>query len=47
MFEFVFSTQTYEQSEWVIHVAGRLLSNDSTVLSLLDHNPFHGREPPR
>ncbi|XP_027885122.1 lipase maturation factor 1 isoform X2 [Xiphophorus couchianus] len=39
--------QTYEQSEWVIHVAGRLLANDSTVLSLLDHNPFQGRDPPR
>ncbi|XP_054454816.1 lipase maturation factor 1 [Anoplopoma fimbria] len=39
--------QTYEQSEWVIHMAGRLLSNDSAVLSLLDHNPFKGRETPR
>ncbi|XP_039990697.1 lipase maturation factor 1 [Xiphias gladius] len=39
--------QTYEQSEWVIHIAGRLLSNDSTVLSLLDQNPFQGRDPPR
>ncbi|XP_006797045.1 lipase maturation factor 1 isoform X1 [Neolamprologus brichardi] len=39
--------QTYEQSEWVIHIAGRLLSNDSTVLSLLDHNPFQGRDSPR
>ncbi|XP_060950433.1 lipase maturation factor 1 [Limanda limanda] len=39
--------QTYEQSEWVIHIAGRLLSNDRTVLSLLDQNPFHGRDPPR
>ncbi|XP_029384078.1 lipase maturation factor 1 [Echeneis naucrates] len=39
--------QTYEQSEWVIHIAGRLLSNDSVVLSLLDHNPFQGRDPPR
>lgn len=39
--------QTYEQSEWVIHIAGRLLSNDSTVLSLLDHNPFQGRDTPR
>ncbi|KAG7506993.1 lipase maturation factor 1 [Solea senegalensis] len=39
--------QTYEQSVWVIHIAGRLLSNDSTVLSLLDHNPFQGRDPPR
>ncbi|KAM6897860.1 lipase maturation factor 1 [Xenentodon cancila] len=39
--------QTYEQSEWVIHIAGRLLANDTTVLSLLDLNPFQGREPPR
>lgn len=39
--------QTYEQSEWVIHIAGRLLANDSTLLSLLDHNPFQGREAPR
>ncbi|XP_033988773.1 LOW QUALITY PROTEIN: lipase maturation factor 1 [Trematomus bernacchii] len=39
--------QTYEQSEWVIHIAGRLLSNDSSVLSLIDYNPFQGRETPR
>ncbi|MEQ2157443.1 Lipase maturation factor 1 [Goodea atripinnis] len=39
--------QTYEQSEWIIHIAGRLLANDSTVLSLLDYNPFQGRDPPR
>uniref|UniRef100_A0A8C6WR35 Lipase maturation factor n=1 Tax=Neogobius melanostomus TaxID=47308 RepID=A0A8C6WR35_9GOBI len=39
--------QTYEQNEWVIHIAGRLLSNDSTVLSLMDHNPFQGRATPR
>ncbi|KAI4795807.1 hypothetical protein KUCAC02_029640, partial [Chaenocephalus aceratus] len=38
--------QTYEQSEWVIHIAGRLLSNDSSVLSLIDYNPFQGRETP-
>lgn len=39
--------QTYEQNEWVIHIAGRLLSNDSAVLSLMDHNPFQGRATPR
>uniref|UniRef100_A0A673AM87 Lipase maturation factor n=1 Tax=Sphaeramia orbicularis TaxID=375764 RepID=A0A673AM87_9TELE len=39
--------QTYEQSEWVIHIAGRLLANDSTVLSLMDHNPFQDRGTPR
>ncbi|XP_067286055.1 lipase maturation factor 1 [Pseudorasbora parva] len=39
--------QTYEQSEWIIHIAGRLLANDSTILSLMGHNPFQGREKPR
>ncbi|XP_068610633.1 lipase maturation factor 1 [Brachionichthys hirsutus] len=39
--------QTYEQNEWVIHIAGRLLSNDSAVLSLIDADPFQGRETPR
>ncbi|KAL6475056.1 hypothetical protein MHYP_G00160960 [Metynnis hypsauchen] len=39
--------QTYEQNEWIIQIAGRLLANDSTVLSLMGHNPFEGREKPR
>ncbi|XP_060719823.1 lipase maturation factor 1 isoform X1 [Tachysurus vachellii] len=39
--------QTYEQNEWIIQIAGRLLANDSTVLSLMDHNPFQGKDKPR
>ncbi|KAJ8362820.1 hypothetical protein SKAU_G00116510 [Synaphobranchus kaupii] len=39
--------QTYEQNEWVIHIAGRLLANDSSILSLIQHNPFEDREKPR
>ncbi|XP_030067560.1 lipase maturation factor 1 [Microcaecilia unicolor] len=39
--------QTYEQNEWIIHLAGKLLANDSGALSLLQHNPFEGRNPPR
>ncbi|KAM9463160.1 lipase maturation factor 1 [Clarias gariepinus] len=39
--------QTYEQNEWIIQIAGRLLANDSTVLSLMDHNPFQSRGKPR
>ncbi|XP_035389707.1 lipase maturation factor 1 isoform X2 [Electrophorus electricus] len=39
--------QTYEHNEWVIQIAGRLLANDSTVLSLMAHNPFQSREKPR
>ncbi|XP_045141955.1 lipase maturation factor 1 [Echinops telfairi] len=41
------STQTYEEHEWVIHLAGKLLTNDAQALSLLAHNPFEGRAPPR
>ncbi|XP_006873988.1 PREDICTED: lipase maturation factor 1 [Chrysochloris asiatica] len=39
--------QTYEQHEWIIHLAGKLLTNDAGALSLLAHNPFAGRMPPR
>ncbi|KAM6155181.1 lipase maturation factor 1 [Rhynchocyon petersi] len=39
--------QTYEQHEWIIHLAGKLLANDAQALSLLAHNPFQGRAPPR
>ncbi|XP_067911959.1 lipase maturation factor 1 isoform X1 [Heterodontus francisci] len=39
--------QTYEQNEWLIHMAGRLLMNDSLVLSLMAHNPFENRGAPR
>ncbi|XP_076844064.1 lipase maturation factor 1 [Brachyhypopomus gauderio] len=39
--------QTYEQNEWIIQIAGRLLANDSTMLSLMAHNPFQNREKPR
>ncbi|KAM5198284.1 lipase maturation factor 1 isoform 4-T4 [Hipposideros larvatus] len=39
--------QTYEQHEWVIHLAGKLLANDADTLSLLALNPFAGRAPPR
>ncbi|RXM31447.1 hypothetical protein EOD39_6973 [Acipenser ruthenus] len=39
--------ETYEQNEWVIHLAGKLLANDTLTLSLMAHNPFEGREPPR
>ncbi|XP_039632482.1 lipase maturation factor 1 isoform X2 [Polypterus senegalus] len=39
--------QTYEQNEWVIHLAGKLLANDPGALALIEHNPFLGRGPPR
>ncbi|XP_004628182.1 lipase maturation factor 1 isoform X1 [Octodon degus] len=39
--------QTYEQNEWILHLAGKLLANNAEAVSLLALNPFEGREPPR
>ncbi|XP_008631826.1 PREDICTED: lipase maturation factor 1 [Corvus brachyrhynchos] len=39
--------QTYEQNEWIIHLAGKLLAQEEETLSLLATNPFAGRDPPR
>ncbi|KAM8960368.1 lipase maturation factor 1 [Pelodytes ibericus] len=39
--------QTYEQNEWVIHLAGKLLANDNATSSLLAVNPFQNKSPPR
>ncbi|XP_056389443.1 lipase maturation factor 1 isoform X1 [Hyla sarda] len=39
--------QTYEQNEWIIHLAGKLLANDPTATSLMAFNPFQEKEPPR
>ncbi|XP_032316499.1 lipase maturation factor 1 isoform X3 [Camelus ferus] len=39
--------QTYEHNEWIIHLAGKLLTNDAQALSLLAFNPFAGRAPPQ
>uniref|UniRef100_A0A8D0GIU1 Lipase maturation factor n=1 Tax=Sphenodon punctatus TaxID=8508 RepID=A0A8D0GIU1_SPHPU len=39
--------QTYEQNEWIIHLAGKLLANEEQTLSLMEFNPFAGKAPPR
>ncbi|XP_075574613.1 lipase maturation factor 1 [Pelecanus crispus] len=39
--------QTYEQNEWIIHLAGKLLAQEEATLSLMATNPFVGRAPPR
>ncbi|NXD01665.1 LMF1 factor, partial [Certhia familiaris] len=39
--------KTYEQNEWIIHLAGKLLAQEEETLALLATNPFAGREPPR
>ncbi|KAI6076587.1 Lipase maturation factor 1-like protein [Aix galericulata] len=38
---------TYEQNEWIIHLAGKLLAQEEETLSLMATNPFEGRAPPR
>lgn len=42
-----FFPKTYEQNEWIIHLAGKLLAQEEETLSLMATNPFEGREPPR
>ncbi|XP_038618700.1 lipase maturation factor 1 [Tachyglossus aculeatus] len=39
--------QTYEQNDWIIHLAGKLLANEKEALSLMVFNPFEGKDPPR
>ncbi|XP_032087092.1 lipase maturation factor 1 isoform X2 [Thamnophis elegans] len=39
--------QTYEQNEWVIHLAGKILANEKETLSLLAFNPFEDKAPPK
>ncbi|KAM8798527.1 lipase maturation factor 1 [Eudromia elegans] len=39
--------QTYEQNEWIIHLAGKLLAQEESALSLMATNPFAGRAAPR
>ncbi|XP_048722614.1 lipase maturation factor 1 isoform X3 [Caretta caretta] len=39
--------QTYEQNEWIIHLAGKLLASEEAALSLIAFNPFEGKAPPR
>lgn len=41
------SSQTYEHNDWILHLAGKLLASDAEALSLLAHNPFASRPPPR
>ncbi|XP_011890128.1 PREDICTED: lipase maturation factor 1 isoform X5 [Cercocebus atys] len=41
------SFQTYEHNDWILHLAGKLLASDAEALSLLAHNPFASRPPPR
>ena len=39
--------QSYQHNPWLLHLAVKLLVNDEGATSLIQHNPFEGREPPK
>lgn len=39
--------QNYQHNPWLVHLAAKFLVNDKEVDSLIAHNPFHGRAPPK
>lgn len=39
--------QNYQQNPWLIHLAVKLMVNDEGTTSLIAHNPFKGRDPPK
>ena len=43
----VFCYQHYQQNDWLINLVAKLLVNDELATSLIAHNPFEGREPPK
>ncbi|PIK48545.1 putative lipase maturation factor 1 [Apostichopus japonicus] len=39
--------QNYQANNWFIHLAGKFLMNDEQTMTLIEHNPFKGGEPPK
>ncbi|GFR69248.1 lipase maturation factor [Elysia marginata] len=39
--------QDYQHNPWLVHLAAKLLINDREAETLIAHNPFHGRPPPK
>ena len=39
--------QDYRSNPWLVHLAGKMLDNDPIIDSLLERNPFSGKEPPK
>ena len=39
--------QDYRSNPWLVHLAGKMLDNDPIIDSLLERNPFNGKEPPK
>ena len=39
--------QSYQYNNWLVHLAAKLLANDAEVVSLIETNPFDGKDPPK
>ncbi|KAK3095743.1 hypothetical protein FSP39_018435 [Pinctada imbricata] len=39
--------QNYQHNPWLVHLGVKLLANDEGTESLIEYNPFHGKDPPR
>ncbi|XP_074641578.1 lipase maturation factor 1-like [Tubulanus polymorphus] len=39
--------QNYQYNPWLVHLAAKLLANDPGATSLISHNPFIDKKPPR
>ncbi|CAD5116491.1 DgyrCDS5370 [Dimorphilus gyrociliatus] len=39
--------QNYQYNNWLVHLAGKFLVNDELTMSLIAHNPFDKKPPPK
>ncbi|ESO09975.1 hypothetical protein HELRODRAFT_73251 [Helobdella robusta] len=39
--------QNYQHNPWLLHLGLKFLSNDNKTTSLVSHNPFSGKQPPK
>ncbi|KAJ8317346.1 hypothetical protein KUTeg_005250 [Tegillarca granosa] len=39
--------QNYQYNPWLVHLGVKLLANDEETESLIDYNPFSGKDPPK
>lgn len=39
--------QNYQYNNWLVHLAAKFLVNDELTMSLIAHNPFKNKPPPK
>ena len=45
--KFLYFFQSYQHNPWLVHLAVKFLQNDDLTTSLIAHNPFAGKDPPK